>query len=173
MAVESFFLAVLLTITGGFLDAYTFCCRDQVFANAQTGNVVRVGIATALAILGTSSAILSPSLLLPRVSFWPWPCGTGPPPDRNPFGGSGYSILRSLWRRQSESSPRGRSRISYPTCWYPSYALFRQRASARWLAGPLPPPCVPETCAAVLSASTRPSGKETGALRPPQGGILH
>ena len=48
MAVESFFLAVLLTITGGFLDAYTFCCRDQVFANAQTGNVVRVGIATAL-----------------------------------------------------------------------------------------------------------------------------
>ena len=48
MAVESFFLAVLLTITGGFLDAYTFCCRDQVFANAQTGNVVRVGIAIAL-----------------------------------------------------------------------------------------------------------------------------
>lgn len=45
---ESFPLAVLLTVSGGFLDAYTFCCRDQVFANAQTGNVVRVGIALAL-----------------------------------------------------------------------------------------------------------------------------
>lgn len=47
-AEESFFLALLLTVTGGFLDAYTFCCRDQVFSNAQTGNVVRVGIALAM-----------------------------------------------------------------------------------------------------------------------------
>lgn len=46
-AAESIYLAVLLTISGGFLDAYTFCCRDQVFSNAQTGNVVRVGIALA------------------------------------------------------------------------------------------------------------------------------
>lgn len=45
---ESFSLAILLTISGGFLDAYTFCCRDQVFANAQTGNMVRVGIALAM-----------------------------------------------------------------------------------------------------------------------------
>ena len=47
MVVESFLLAAFLTLTGGFLDAYTFCCRDQVFANAQTGNIVRVGIAIA------------------------------------------------------------------------------------------------------------------------------
>lgn len=41
---ESFIIAVLLALVGGFLDAYTYCCRDQVFANAQTGNVVRVGM---------------------------------------------------------------------------------------------------------------------------------
>lgn len=44
---ESFTLAVLLAVVGGFLDAYTYCCRDQVFANAQTGNIVRVGITLA------------------------------------------------------------------------------------------------------------------------------
>ncbi len=41
---ESFVLAVLLALVGGFLDAYTYVCRDQVFANAQTGNIVRVGM---------------------------------------------------------------------------------------------------------------------------------
>ena len=44
---ESFWFASLLTLTGGFLDAYTFCCRDGVFSNAQTGNIVQVGIALA------------------------------------------------------------------------------------------------------------------------------
>lgn len=28
---ESFILASLLAIVGGFLDAYTFCCRDKVW----------------------------------------------------------------------------------------------------------------------------------------------
>lgn len=45
--VESFSFAALITLAGGFLDAYTYCCRDKVFANAQTGNVVHVGIAIA------------------------------------------------------------------------------------------------------------------------------
>ncbi|MGG7058218.1 YoaK family protein [Clostridium nigeriense] len=44
---ESFILAILLAMVGGFLDAYTYCCRDKVFANAQTGNIVRVGITLA------------------------------------------------------------------------------------------------------------------------------
>lgn len=44
---ESFLVAVLLAGVGGFLDAYTYVCRDQVFANAQTGNIVRVGMAIA------------------------------------------------------------------------------------------------------------------------------
>lgn len=42
---ESLHLGILLAIVGGFLDAYTFIGRDGVFANAQTGNIVLVGIA--------------------------------------------------------------------------------------------------------------------------------
>lgn len=41
---ESYFVAALLSITGGFLDAYTFISRDGVFANAQTGNFARLAI---------------------------------------------------------------------------------------------------------------------------------
>ena len=41
---ESFFLGVLMAMIGGFLDAYTFVSRDGVFANAQTGNFVLLGI---------------------------------------------------------------------------------------------------------------------------------
>lgn len=41
---ESAGLAVLLTLAGGFLDAYTFISRGGVFANAQTGNIVLLGV---------------------------------------------------------------------------------------------------------------------------------
>lgn len=44
---ECFGVAGMLTLLGGFLDAYTYTCRDGVFANAQTGNVVKFGIALA------------------------------------------------------------------------------------------------------------------------------
>lgn len=44
---ELFIIAIFLALVGGFLDAYTYVCRDQVFANAQTGNIVRMGIAIA------------------------------------------------------------------------------------------------------------------------------
>ena len=41
---ESLRVGVLLALTGGFLDAYTYLCRGKVFANAQTGNMVIFGI---------------------------------------------------------------------------------------------------------------------------------
>lgn len=41
---ESFLLCVILALVGGFLDAYTYVCRDGVFANAETGNIVLMGI---------------------------------------------------------------------------------------------------------------------------------
>lgn len=44
---ESFLIAFLLALVGGYLDAYTYCCRDKVFANAQTGNIVRLGMTLA------------------------------------------------------------------------------------------------------------------------------
>ncbi|KAB8130741.1 DUF1275 domain-containing protein [Gracilibacillus oryzae] len=41
---NSVYLAFLLTLVGGFLDAYTFISRDGVFANAQTANIVLLAI---------------------------------------------------------------------------------------------------------------------------------
>ena len=41
---ESFFLAAILAIVGGFLDAYSYLMRGHVFANAQTGNIVLFGV---------------------------------------------------------------------------------------------------------------------------------
>lgn len=41
---ESVPFGMLLAIVGGFLDAYTFIGRGGVFANAQTGNIVLLGI---------------------------------------------------------------------------------------------------------------------------------
>ena len=37
---DSFLLGILLAFCGGFQDAYTYVIRGNVFANAQTGNVV-------------------------------------------------------------------------------------------------------------------------------------
>lgn len=37
---ESFLLCGILALSGGFQDAYTYYTRDEVFSNAQTGNVV-------------------------------------------------------------------------------------------------------------------------------------
>ena len=37
---ESFRLSALLSLSGGLQDAYTYNVRGQVFANAQTGNVI-------------------------------------------------------------------------------------------------------------------------------------
>ena len=40
-------VAYTLTLVGGYLDAYTYFERGGVFANAQTGNIVKLGIALA------------------------------------------------------------------------------------------------------------------------------
>lgn len=40
---ESAPLIALLCISGGFMDAYTYNCRNKVFSNAQTGNMVLMG----------------------------------------------------------------------------------------------------------------------------------
>ena len=41
---ETLLVGTILATVGGFLDAYTYICRGGVFANAQTGNIVLVGI---------------------------------------------------------------------------------------------------------------------------------
>ncbi len=61
---ESLELGALLALVGGFMDAYSYLARDGVFANAQTGNILLVGI-------NLSEANLSGALryFLPVVSF--------------------------------------------------------------------------------------------------------
>ena len=42
---DSFRAAIFIILSGGFQDAYTYCCRGEVFANAQTGNIVLLSTA--------------------------------------------------------------------------------------------------------------------------------
>lgn len=41
---ETIQFGILLSIAGGFLDAYTYISRHGVFANAQTGNIALLGV---------------------------------------------------------------------------------------------------------------------------------
>ena len=41
---ESLLTGILLAIVGGFLDIYTYLLKGNVFANAQTGNMVLMGL---------------------------------------------------------------------------------------------------------------------------------
>lgn len=41
---ETLRLGIILALSGGFMDAYSYICRGQVFANAQTGNMLLFGV---------------------------------------------------------------------------------------------------------------------------------
>lgn len=41
---DAYLTALFLTLSGGFQDAYAYCFRGQVFANAQTGNMALFAI---------------------------------------------------------------------------------------------------------------------------------
>lgn len=41
---ESIELGIILALSGGFMDAYSYMCRGKVFANAQTGNMLLFGV---------------------------------------------------------------------------------------------------------------------------------
>ena len=41
---EQLIFCLLLTMVGGFFDAYTFVNCNGIFANAQTGNLIFLGI---------------------------------------------------------------------------------------------------------------------------------
>ncbi|MEA4894509.1 MAG: YoaK family protein [Oscillospiraceae bacterium] len=41
---ESIQLGIILALSGGLMDAYTYVCRGHVFANAQTGNILLFGV---------------------------------------------------------------------------------------------------------------------------------
>lgn len=37
-------IGIVLALAGGFMDAYSYICRGEVFANAQTGNMLLLGV---------------------------------------------------------------------------------------------------------------------------------
>ena len=41
---DTILIGGLLAFAGGFMDAYSYLVRGEVFANAQTGNIVLLGI---------------------------------------------------------------------------------------------------------------------------------
>lgn len=61
---QMYIVAVLLAFAGGFFDAYTYFQRGGVFANAQTGNIIKLSIAAAQ---GQFDQI--PRFLIPILAF--------------------------------------------------------------------------------------------------------
>ena len=61
---DSLVTAAFVVLSGGFQDAYTYCCRGKVFANAQTGNIVLMS-----ANLLSGDAARSVKYIVPLLSF--------------------------------------------------------------------------------------------------------
>ena len=61
---DSALVMIPLTLSGGLQDAYSYFMRDQVFANAQTGNIVLLGHS-----LCAGSWKLAARYLLPLLAF--------------------------------------------------------------------------------------------------------
>ena len=60
---ESLLVAAFLALSGGYMDAYTYMCRGEVFANAQTGNMILFGISLADGRLAAALSYLLPVLM--------------------------------------------------------------------------------------------------------------
>lgn len=59
---ESIGLGILLAISGGLMDAYSYLFRDEVFANAQTGNILLFGVNVARGAWGEALSYFFPVL---------------------------------------------------------------------------------------------------------------
>lgn len=57
---ESIRLGSILMFSGGFLDAYSYLVRGQVFATAETGNIALMGISLARGDLALAGRYLIP-----------------------------------------------------------------------------------------------------------------
>ena len=61
---ESLELGIILALAGGFMDVYSYIGRDHVFANAQTGNILLVGVS-----ISEGNWALAGRYFFPVVSF--------------------------------------------------------------------------------------------------------
>jgi len=61
---ESIELGMILALSGGFMDAYSYIQRGKVFANAQTGNILLLGVNIA-----EGHYVLAMNYLFPVLAF--------------------------------------------------------------------------------------------------------
>lgn len=87
---ESIELGIILALAGGFMDVYSYIGRDHVFANAQTGNILLVGVSISEA-LGTCGALLLPCGVVCR-GYYACRSGTRAVWQRDPLA-SGDGVL--------------------------------------------------------------------------------
>lgn len=59
---ESLLVGIILALAGGFMDAYSYICREQVFANAQTGNILLAGLNLSMGKWQTAFCYICPVL---------------------------------------------------------------------------------------------------------------
>lgn len=59
---ETIRLGLILTMSGGFMDAYSYLFRGHVFANAQTGNLLLLGVNLSRQNYGSALRYFSPVL---------------------------------------------------------------------------------------------------------------
>ena len=57
---NSALLVYILAVSGGFMDAYSYMCRGEVFANAQTGNILLMSINLAKGNILTALSYFAP-----------------------------------------------------------------------------------------------------------------
>lgn len=140
---ESLPVGLLLALAGGILDSYTYLNRGQVFATAETGNLVLLGIHLAQGELGRVLSCLFPILafalgvlttegLRRRLS-------SGRVHWRQPILAAECLVIlvvsfcpREIW-------------TPWPMCSSPLPAPSRSRVSENLQAADAPPPCAPAT----------------------------
>ena len=166
---ESFRLGAVLALAGGFLDAYTYLVRGGVFANAQTGNIVLLGVRLMegdwagaghylVPILAFAAGVLTAELVHARCGRWErlhW---------RQLTVAAEMILLVAVALLPGWADSGANVLVSYV---WPS----RCRASGRWRAAPLPPPCAPATCAAAPRPSTAAGSPGSGNTSAGRGGI--
>ena len=144
---ESFFVGALLALSGGLVDVYTYLIRGGVFAFAQTGNLVLLGIRLARGQLGECVHYLIPILAFTvgviltegiqqifknhPVLLWQQAALL-----------TEILILAAVAFFPIEKVTDNMANIAVPLP-----AAFRWRAFGKWPGRLMPPPCVPEICA--------------------------
>ena len=73
---ETVRLGLLLALSGGLMDAYSYLFRGEVFANAQTGNILLFSVNLSQGNWGVVKEYGCPVLAFGAASPWPFSSGS-------------------------------------------------------------------------------------------------